>query len=96
MRPGRAPAPPKPVARKPAPPKPESDPVRQLSVTSTAWTGDFDGMLERRRIRVLVPYSRTLYFNDKGRERGITADAVREFEQYLNQKHETGNRPLTV
>ncbi|HEX6898578.1 MAG TPA: lytic transglycosylase F [Thermoanaerobaculia bacterium] len=87
----------KPAAQKPAQPDPEpTDPVRQLSVKTTAWTGDFDAMLERRRIRVLVPYSRTLYFSDKGRERGITADAVREFEQYLNQKHETGNRPLTV
>ena len=38
------------------------------------WKGDFDGMVERRQIRVLVPYSRTLYFNDKGRERGMTAD----------------------
>jgi hypothetical protein len=35
-----------------------------------AWKGDFDGMMERRVIRVLVPYSRTLYFNDAGHERG--------------------------
>ena len=31
-------------------------------------------------IRVLVPYSRTLYFVDKGRERGLTAELVRDFE----------------
>ena len=45
-----------------------------------------------------MPYSRTLYFNDKGRERGLTADAVRDFELYLNKKHKKrlGNRPLTV
>jgi membrane-bound lytic murein transglycosylase MltF len=53
-------------------------------------------MFERRAVRVLVPFSRTLYFNDKGRERGVTADAVREFEQYLNLKHKTGKRPITV
>jgi len=47
-------------------------------------------------IRVLVPYSRTLYFNDKGRERGLTADAVREFEAYLNKNYKTANRPVTV
>ena len=40
-------------------------------------------MLERRMIRALVPYSRTLYFNDKGRERGITADNVRNFECWI-------------
>ncbi len=62
------------------------------------WKGDFDGMVERRVIRVLVPYSRTLYFNDKGRERGISADFVRDFERYVNQKHakELGKRPITV
>jgi membrane-bound lytic murein transglycosylase MltF len=55
-------------------------------------------MLERRAIRVLVPYSRSLYFNDRGRERGIAADTVRDFEIWLNQKYakSLGNRPLTV
>ncbi len=45
-----------------------------------------------------MPYSRTLYFNDRGRERGITADTVREFERYLNRKYaaQLGKRPLTV
>jgi len=63
-----------------------------------AWQGDFDGMLERRAIRVLVPYSRTLYFNDKGRERGVTADFVRDFERYVNEKYrkQLGKRPVTV
>jgi membrane-bound lytic murein transglycosylase MltF len=55
-------------------------------------------MLERRMIRVLVPYSRTLYFVDKGHERGITAELVRDFERYLNKKYakQLGKRPLTV
>lgn len=61
-------------------------------------TGDFDMMLERRLIRVLVPYSRTLFFNDKGRERGISAELVREFERFLNKKYrkKLHNRPITV
>src|SRR5436305_14686254 len=37
--------------------------LRQLSVAEKPWIGDFDRMVERRMIRVLVPYSRTLYFN---------------------------------
>ena len=55
-------------------------------------------MIERRTIRVLVPYSRTLYYNDNGRERGITAELVREFERYINQKYakQLGKRPITV
>jgi membrane-bound lytic murein transglycosylase MltF len=71
---------------------------RALPTESKPWKGDFDGMVERRHIRVLVPYSRTLYYNDNGRERGITADMVRDFEQYINKKYAKGlgKRPITV
>src|SRR5262249_7099636 len=60
---------------------------------------DFDGLMTKHRgIRVVAPYSRTLYFNDKGRERGISADFVRDFERYINQKYakELAKRPITV
>jgi len=60
--------------------------VRQLKLANKPWTGDFDAMLEHRVIRVLVPYSRTLYFSDKGHERGLTAELVRDFERYLNKR----------
>jgi membrane-bound lytic murein transglycosylase MltF len=72
--------------------------LRQLSLENKPWKGDVDQMLERRVIRVLVPYSRTLYFVDKGVERGITADLVRDFERYINKKYakQLGKRPLTV
>lgn len=71
---------------------------RALSLEYKPWTGDFDQMLERRVVRVLVPYSRTLYFVDKGHERGITAELLREFERYLNSRYakQLGNRPLTL
>jgi membrane-bound lytic murein transglycosylase MltF len=77
--------------------KPATAP-RQLSLELKPWTGDFDQMLERRVIRVLVPYSRTLYFVDKGHERGITAELLRDFERYLNKRYakQLGKRPLTV
>jgi membrane-bound lytic murein transglycosylase MltF len=72
--------------------------LRALPLQAKPWKGDFEQMLDRRVIRVAVPHSRTLYFVDKGRERGITADNVRDFERYINQKHakRLGNRPLTV
>ena len=35
------------------------------------WTGDFDGMLKDRVIRVVVAYSKTFYFLDQGRQRGL-------------------------
>ena len=80
-------------------PKPKAKQAgRRLEISNKPWTGDFDQMLDRRIIRVLVPYSRTLYFNDKGHERGITADTVRDFERWINKKYAKtlGKRPLTV
>ena len=85
-----------PSAGEQAPAITEPAPVRRLAIQNKPWTGDLDKLLERRMIRVLVPYSRTLYYTDKGRERGLTADYVRELEMYLNQKHKTGTRPVTV
>jgi membrane-bound lytic murein transglycosylase MltF len=67
-------------------------------VSAKPWTGDFDQMLERRVVRILVPYSRTLYYLDKGRERGVTAEIAREWERAINKKYakRLGKRPLTV
>lgn len=78
--------------------KPSAATARKFNLATKAWKGDFDAMLEHRVIRVLVPYSRTLYFGDRGHERGLTADLVREFERYLNKKYagKLGKRPLTV
>jgi membrane-bound lytic murein transglycosylase MltF len=53
-------------------------------------------MLERKLIRVLVPYGRTLYFNDKGTERGITAENLRDFERCINRKYVKDKRPVTL
>ena len=72
--------------------------LKQLHTSSAVRLGDFDQMLERRMIRVYAPYSRSLYFVDKGRERGIEAELVRDFEQWLNRKYarQLGKRPITI
>ena len=72
--------------------------ARQLTIANKPWEGDFDKMLQRRMIRVVAPFSRSLYFNDKGRERGLAAELVRDFERWLNQKYakQLGKRPLTI
>ncbi len=72
--------------------------ARKLAIATKPWKGDFDAMLERRIVRVDVPYSRSLYFIDKGRERGIAAELIRDFERWVNQKYakKLGKRPLTV
>ena len=55
------------------------------------WTGDLDGMIERRRIRVLTTYSKTFFFIDKGTQMGITVDAFKLFEDDLNKELKTKN-----
>jgi membrane-bound lytic murein transglycosylase MltF len=60
------------------------------------WSGDFDGMMERRVVRVLVPYSRSLFFNDKGAQRGLLADELKDFEFFLNRKYKLRTRRITV
>jgi ABC-type amino acid transport substrate-binding protein len=56
-----------------------------LDVVTRPWTGDFDGMVQRRRVRVLTPYSRTHYFIDKGVPRGIVFDFGMKVEQEMNR-----------
>jgi membrane-bound lytic murein transglycosylase MltF len=49
-------------------------------------TDDLDGMAKRRFVRALVVYSKTFYFIDRGRERGLAAEGIRQFELHLNQR----------
>ena len=71
--------------------------AKTLSFDNAAWKGDFDGMRTRGVIRVLVPYSRTLFYHDKGSERGVTATLVREFEKHLLKKYGgKGKIPVTI
>jgi membrane-bound lytic murein transglycosylase MltF len=64
-------------------------PADELSINlqQQPWTGDLDGMIARRYIRVLVPYSRTLYFVDLGgTQRGMSYDFMRAFEDDFNAR----------
>lgn len=58
------------------------------------WTGDLGGMRKRRNIRALVPFSRTFFFLDRGRKRGLIYDVLMEYEKFLNKKVKT--KHLTV
>jgi membrane-bound lytic murein transglycosylase MltF len=55
------------------------------------WSGDLDGMIKRRLIRVLTIYSKTNYFVDRGTQRGLTYEAFQLFEEDLNKKLKTKN-----
>jgi len=47
---------------------------RDLQVGTRRWKGDFEAMKKRRIIRALVPYSKTFYYVENGRQRGISYD----------------------
>jgi len=60
------------------------------------WVGDFDKLAEKRQIRVLVVYSKTFYFLDHGRQRGISYDLLKEFEKFVNKKLKTKTLKVNV
>jgi len=78
-----------PNAPTPAPTRPHG--ALPDTVVSPKFTGDFDGMLRRRRIRILVPYSKTLYFIDKGQQRGLAYDAFTLFAEEVNKRKKKGD-----
>jgi membrane-bound lytic murein transglycosylase MltF len=67
-----------------------------LEPITTAWTGDFDGMSERRLVRVLTVYSKTLYFIDKGTPRGTAYDQGKLLEDFVNKSAGTGQLKINV
>ncbi|HEY1433798.1 MAG TPA: lytic transglycosylase F [Thermoanaerobaculia bacterium] len=67
-----------------------------VHLTTKPWTGDLDGMIRRRQIRVLVTYSKTAYFIDRGTQRGIVHDAFKVFEDDLNKELKTGHLKVNV
>src|SRR5262245_63600556 len=71
---------------------------RKLAIANKKWTGDFDKLLERRMLRVYAPFSRSLFFSDKGQERGLAAELGRDWVRYINFQYarELGKRPLTI
>src|SRR5271167_1466365 len=97
-----APAP----AAAPAPPpatleSTDADTARQktalaLPKTYGRLTGDWDQILKRGALRVLVINNRTGFFYDKGRPRGAIAEAMEEFGIIINKQLKTGAKKFVV
>ena len=60
------------------------------------WTGDFDGMIERRFIRALVVFSKTNYYLDGPQTRGATYEGMKEFEKQINKKLKRGHLKVHI
>ena len=71
--------------------EPTFDPEDEMFGLIEPWSGDLDEMIERGRIRALVPYNRTYYYIDGRHRRGIAYEALRLFEKDLNEQ--LGKKP---
>jgi membrane-bound lytic murein transglycosylase MltF len=60
------------------------------------WKGDFDGMAERRAIRALVIHNKMTYFIDRGKESGISYEAMKQFETFVNDRLKTKTLKVVV
>ena len=60
-----------------------------------SWTGDLQGMRERRLVRILVPYSKTFYTVDRGQQDGISYSYGKAFEDWLNRHQPFPRRSLS-
>lgn len=58
------------------------------------WQGDFDGMVERRIIRAVVPFGGYQFYYDDGLPKGATYDLLQRMESYIND--ELGRRNIKV
>jgi membrane-bound lytic murein transglycosylase MltF len=63
-----------------------ADPVLLESIEGQRYRDDLPGLERRGLVRVLVVYSKSFFFIDQGRERGMTAEALRRFETLLNAR----------
>lgn len=64
--------------------------------TMQNWTGDYDEILKKRMLRILVPFRKTFFFVDKGNEFGVSAEAGKELEKWINNKYKFGSYTLKV
>src|SRR5664279_3354094 len=67
-----------------------------LPVNFQRYTGDLDDMVKRGSIRTLVLYSRSSFFYVDGRPQGLNYEALRELEQFVNQKLHTRQKVQVV
>jgi hypothetical protein len=59
-------------------------------------TGDLDAMVKAQNIRALVLYSHSSFFYVNGKPEGIFFEALRDFEQFVNQELHTGRQHVQI
>jgi len=60
------------------------------------WKGDFEEMLTRRQIRVLVVFNKLFYFLDGASQHGASYDLMEVFRQHIDKKFKLKTRKFQV
>ncbi|MCZ6829820.1 MAG: transporter substrate-binding domain-containing protein [Gammaproteobacteria bacterium] len=74
----------------------EQELIETLALLAVPHFRDFDEMVSARVVRALVVYSKTSYFLDGVVQRGLSYDALREFESFINKKLNIGVLKINV
>lgn len=86
-----------PVAATAAPDRPAAQALpEEFAALRTPWFGDLDGLLERRIVRVVVPFGGYQFYYDNGEPRGAVQELLRQFELYVNRRFETRHIRIRV
>lgn len=67
-----------------------------IQAIAKPWTGDLDGMVQRRVIRALVVPTRTQYWVERGQQTGYEYDLLTAFEAEINKKHQAKNKNIKI
>ena len=67
--------------------QPAPSPEDLIAQAARPWTGDLDGMIERRSVRALVAPARMEYWIDRGRQNGAEYELLSKFEEELNRQY---------
>ena len=82
------------------PPVEQADPLADelppmpSSLIWQPWLGDYDGMVERRVVRALVPFGGYQFYYQEGRPRGASYELLQRLETYINK--EAGRRNIRI
>ncbi len=75
----------------------DADVPSSILPSNDIFTGDLDGIRERTRIRILVPFSKTFYFIDRGgAQAGATYEMGKEFGAWLKKQEKAKGRGISV
>jgi membrane-bound lytic murein transglycosylase MltF len=72
----------------------EAEVERLLLPMPKARTGDFDALQKHRVVRILVPYSKTFFRVDRGRQQGISYELGKALESWLDKHKPNAHKSL--